>query len=160
MRRRDFLAASAAAAALPPVPTPAQQRGPPVIGYLSIGTPKSRRSLVDGLRRGLSENGYIEGRNITIEYRWAEDKLDRFPALAISEFREFAEAGGLMSYGEHSRFEPTHRRVRRQNTQWRQTRRPADRKADQIRSRRKSKDRKVARPRRAPTAPRTRSRGD
>ncbi|HKS87950.1 MAG TPA: ABC transporter substrate-binding protein [Stellaceae bacterium] len=82
MRRRDLLAALAGVAALAPAVARAQQKEMPVIGYLSIGTPESRRSFVDVFRRGLSENGYVEGRNVAIEYRWAEDKLDRFPALA------------------------------------------------------------------------------
>jgi putative ABC transport system substrate-binding protein len=54
----------------------------PVIGYLRQGSPESEGVRVTGLRRGLSESGYVEGRNVTIEYRWAENQLDRLSALA------------------------------------------------------------------------------
>jgi len=54
----------------------------PVIGFLDLGTPETRREQIAAFRRGLAETGYVEGRNATVEYRWAEGHNDRFPALA------------------------------------------------------------------------------
>src|ERR1700730_9167377 len=54
----------------------------PVIGYLSGTSPGSELALVAAFRRGLSETGYVEGQNVAIEYRWAEGRFDRLPALA------------------------------------------------------------------------------
>ena len=54
----------------------------PVIGYLGTGSPNACVWLVDAFRQGLSENGYVEGRDFAIEYRWAEGKTERFPELA------------------------------------------------------------------------------
>ena len=82
MNRRDFLVWLASWAALPSSVAPAQERAKPVIGYLALGSPESRRPFVNQFRQGLSENGYVESRNIAIEYRWAEDKPERFPGLA------------------------------------------------------------------------------
>ena len=79
MRRRDFMAVLVGAAYST---LAGAQNAMPVIGYLGIGSPESRRLYVDAFRQGLAENGYVEGRDIAIEYRWAEDELDRFPALA------------------------------------------------------------------------------
>ena len=55
----------------------------PVIGYLNNGSPESDASRLTGLRRGLNEIGYVEGRNFVIEYRWAGNQADRLPALAV-----------------------------------------------------------------------------
>jgi putative ABC transport system substrate-binding protein len=49
----------------------------PVIGFFSPGSADANPYMVDGLRRGLAETGYVEGRNVTIEYRWAEGRYDR-----------------------------------------------------------------------------------
>jgi putative ABC transport system substrate-binding protein len=85
MRRRKFstlLGGAATASAVWPSPLSAQ-KATPVIGYLGIGTPSPAGSGVAALRQGLSETGYVEGQNLTIEYRWAEGRLDRLPALAV-----------------------------------------------------------------------------
>jgi putative ABC transport system substrate-binding protein len=58
------------------------QQAMPVIGFLGSGAPDDQVNLVDATRRGLKEAGYIEGQNLTIEYRWAEGRYDRLPALA------------------------------------------------------------------------------
>src|SRR6516225_1934862 len=79
--RRKFLATLGGAAAWP-LATRAQQPAMPVIGYLNNGSPESDASRLTGLRRGLNETGYVEGRNLVIEYRWAGNQADRLPALA------------------------------------------------------------------------------
>src|ERR1700680_4908991 len=87
MRRRDFIAGVGGAAVAPSVLWPfaaqAQQRAVPVIGFLSSGTPELYADRLRAFRQGLSETGYVEGRNAAIEYRWAENNYDRLPALAV-----------------------------------------------------------------------------
>ena len=80
MDRRHF-ANLLSAAALWPAVARAQQKAMPVIGYLSTGSPGPLAPNVAAFRQGLRETGYIEGQNITIEYRWAEDQDHRLPAL-------------------------------------------------------------------------------
>jgi putative tryptophan/tyrosine transport system substrate-binding protein len=81
MRRREFIALLGGAAFAPPFAARAQQSAMPVIGYLNPGSPESDASRLTGLRRGLNETGYVEGRNFVIEYRWAGNQADRLPAL-------------------------------------------------------------------------------
>jgi putative tryptophan/tyrosine transport system substrate-binding protein len=59
----------------------------PLIGFLSSGSQGFDAVRLTGLRRGLNETGYVEGRNLTVEYRWAEDHYDRLPALAAELVR-------------------------------------------------------------------------
>jgi ABC-type uncharacterized transport system substrate-binding protein len=80
MRRREVIAGLGAAAAWPPA---AQAQAPlPVIGYLSSASRDQDAGRLHGFRQGLGEIGYIEGRNVVIEYRWAEEQTERLPALA------------------------------------------------------------------------------
>jgi putative ABC transport system substrate-binding protein len=82
LRRRDFISLLGGAAVAWPLVARAQQAAIPVIGYLNNGSPESDASRLTGLRRGLSQTGYVEGRNLVIEYRWAGNQADRLPALA------------------------------------------------------------------------------
>ena len=79
--RRKFLATLGGAAAWP-LAARAQQPAMPVIGYLNQGSPESDVPRLTGLRRGLNQSGYVEGRNLVIEYRWAGNQADRLPELA------------------------------------------------------------------------------
>src|ERR1700692_3770 len=81
MKRRAFFAVIGGAATVPPAAR-AQQKAMPVIGLLSPGPPGAGGPLMDGFRLGLSEAGYTEGRNVTIDYRWVEAN-DRLPAMAV-----------------------------------------------------------------------------
>ena len=82
MRRREFITFLSAATAAWPLPLSAQQPGMPVIGFLNSVPFAARRDQVAAFHRGLGESGYAEGRNVEIEYRSAENDLDRLPALA------------------------------------------------------------------------------
>jgi putative tryptophan/tyrosine transport system substrate-binding protein len=82
MRRREFMALLGTAAAAWPLAGRAQQPRMPVIGYLGPESPGPFASRVRAFRDGLAENGYVEGRNLAIEFRWAEGRYDRLPALA------------------------------------------------------------------------------
>jgi putative tryptophan/tyrosine transport system substrate-binding protein len=83
MRRREFITHIGGAVATWPLAARAQQLpAMPVVGYLNYSSPESDTSRLTGLRRGLNQTGYVEGRNFLIEYRWAGNQADRLPALA------------------------------------------------------------------------------
>jgi putative ABC transport system substrate-binding protein len=85
LRRRDFIAGLGGAAAWPLAAR--AQAAVPVIGYLNQGAPETSANHVAAFRKGLSETGFVEGRNVTVEYRWAHNEYDRLPELAADLVR-------------------------------------------------------------------------
>jgi putative ABC transport system substrate-binding protein len=85
--RREFITLLGGAAAAWPVAARAQQAPLPVLGYLSVGSPSTRGRIVVAFQQGLNESGYTLGRNVAIEYRWAESRYDRLPGLAAELVR-------------------------------------------------------------------------
>jgi putative ABC transport system substrate-binding protein len=82
MRRRELMLVLLGGAMTSPRALRAQQKAMPVIGYLGLGSPDTSTPFLAAIRQGLSEMGYVEGQNLAIEYRWAEGRYDRLPALA------------------------------------------------------------------------------
>ena len=87
MRRREFVKLIAGAAANLPLAARAQQPALPVVGYLGPGSPETDAFRVAAFRKGLAEAGFVEGQNVSILYKWAEDRHDRLPALAADLVR-------------------------------------------------------------------------
>jgi putative tryptophan/tyrosine transport system substrate-binding protein len=83
MRRREFIAGLSGAVAWPPIAARAQQPKMPVIGYLNSSTESNAQHFTTAFRRGLSEIGYVEGQNVSIEYHWMEGQYDRLSALLL-----------------------------------------------------------------------------
>jgi ABC-type uncharacterized transport system substrate-binding protein len=101
MRRRDFVRGIAGSTIAWPLAARAQQPGSPampVIGFLNGQSPKTFAHLLAGFWKGLNETGFVEGRNVAIEYRWAEGQTDRLPAMArdlvIRQVAVLAATGG------------------------------------------------------------------
>ena len=102
--RRSFTVAVGAGMLLATFGARAQKSALPVIGYLGAGSAGASAERLRGFHAGLREAGYVEGDNFTVLYRWAEDRLDRFPELAADLVRRrvavistFGNGGALMT---------------------------------------------------------------
>jgi putative ABC transport system substrate-binding protein len=81
MQRRHFISLLGGAAVAWPFAARAQQSTMPVVGFVSVASPKGYAPYVSAFLKGLSEAGYVVGRNVAIEYRWAEGRIDRLQAM-------------------------------------------------------------------------------
>jgi len=103
MMRREFMALVGAAAAAPPLALRAQP-GIPVIGFLHSRSPNAMVSRLSSFHQGLKEAGYVEGENVSIIYRWAQNRMEELPALAADLIRRQVALvwGDAASYGSFS----------------------------------------------------------
>src|SRR5207244_360917 len=88
VRRRDFITLLGGAAVAWPLAAQAQQPAMPVIGVLHQGAPEANKEFIASFLQGLRQSGYGEGQNVKIEFRWAEARYDRLPALATDLARQ------------------------------------------------------------------------
>jgi len=108
MKRREFITLLGNVVAAWPLTTRAQQPAMPVIGYLSHRSPTDSAIIVAAFREGLKEEGYVEGQNVAIEFRYAEGQVDRLAVLARDllrrELKVFVATGGTASVSKSKCF--------------------------------------------------------
>src|SRR5947208_1067287 len=101
LRRREFITLLGGVSLARPLLARAQQPAMPVIGFVNGASAWEYAPLVDAFRQSLGESGYFEGRNVAVEYRWAEGHYDRLPTLAADQVRRrvtvIAAAGGTQA---------------------------------------------------------------
>jgi putative ABC transport system substrate-binding protein len=99
MRRREFLGVLSGTAAAWPLPAGAQQPAMPVVGFLDPTSSNTFENRLRGFRQGLKETGYVEGENVAIVYRFAENEIDRLPDLAADLVRRHVAVIATLSKG-------------------------------------------------------------
>src|SRR4029450_2723002 len=87
MQRRQFITFIVGAVAAWPLGARAQQRKMPVVGFLNGGSPGGDKVYVTGFLHGLSESGYVEGKNVTVDYQWARGQYDRLQVMSADLVR-------------------------------------------------------------------------
>jgi hypothetical protein len=98
VRRREFITLVGGAASVWPLGVHAQQSAMPMIGFIRDGSAEGNARYVGGFRKGLSETGFVEGQNVTVEYHWLEGKYDRLPELLADLIRRQVAVIATLGY--------------------------------------------------------------
>jgi putative ABC transport system substrate-binding protein len=129
MRRHEFLSVFGVAAAAWPMAARAQPPTLPVVGFLNADSPQGYGRQLSAFLKGLGENGYVDGRNVAIEYRWAGNRLDRLPAMAADlvhrQVTVIAATSTPAAFAANYGRIPPGRHLYRPDSQRRKARRPA-----------------------------------